>query len=33
MPIPANPYVFISQQSGQIIIIYVNNLILIGRDI
>src|ERR1700722_10953543 len=33
MPIPANPYVFISQQSGQIIIIYVNDLILIRRDI
>jgi hypothetical protein len=33
MLIPANLYVFISQQSGQIIIVYVNNLILIGRDI
>jgi len=33
MPIPANLYVFISQQSGQIIIVYVDNLILIRRDI
>ena len=33
IPILANLYVFISQQSGQIIIIYVNNLILIRRDI
>ena len=30
IPIPANLCVFISQQSGQIIIIYINNLILIG---
>ena len=33
MPIPANPYIFISQQSGQIIIIYINNLILIRQNI
>ena len=33
MPILANLYVFISQQSGQIIIIYINNLILIRWDI
>ena len=29
MPIPADLYIFISQQSGQIIIVYINNLILI----
>ena len=29
-PIPADLYVFVSQQSSQIIIIYIDNLILIG---
>jgi len=33
MLIPANLYVFVSQQSGQIIIIYVDDLILIRQDI
>jgi hypothetical protein len=33
MPIPADLCVFVSQQSGQIIIVYVDDLILIGRDI
>ena len=32
-PIPANLCVFVSQQSGQTIIVYVDNLILIRRDI
>jgi len=32
MPIPADPCVFISQQSGQIIIVYVDDLILIRQD-
>ena len=33
MPIPADLCVFISQQSGQIIIVYIDDLILIGQDI
>jgi len=33
IPILANLCVFVSQQSGQIIIIYINNLILIRRDV
>ena len=33
IPILADLYVFVSQQSGQIIIVYVNNLILIRQNI
>ena len=33
IPIPADLCVFVSQQSGQIIIIYINDFILIGQDI
>ena len=33
MPILVDLCVFISQQSSQIIIIYIDNLILIGQDI
>jgi hypothetical protein len=33
IPIPANLYIFVSQQSGQIIIAYVDNLILIRQNI